>query len=552
MSEEDIYIIDKTNEKNIIKYKKGKRIGKGGYAKCYLLTCLNNNKEYVGKLLSKEAIKKPNKELDLLDTDEETKEKIILKGKKNLISEKNIHQELSHKNIVKFHTTFEDDENLYLILEYCKNGDLNNFLDKREHLTEFEAQCYLKQIIQGLKYLHDRNIIHRDLKLENIFLTENMEVKLGDFGLALQLKKDEENIMDKPCGTLKYMAPEIFEGNHSKKSDIWALGIILYELLFGKLFIEIDKKTIKTEIDELKKFYDYNGIRISERAKNLILQMLEFDPKKRPSLDKIITHQFFEPPVPNLMPAFTYEEKLPLSYIKKYWIEADKDGIVNKPLIINNEQENEEEDINNNNIKEEENLIGVQTYIEDYFDFDNYNHCVYLLNNGYYGIFFDKNKNILLNPNNDNIIIYYEENIRKEYKIRRIPFELNFLKNELDCLNSLKSKLKSYENIIKKEENNLDIYLMKFTGENKTKFFWFNNYDMQVFFEENKYNRPVILYSKENKVVTYIKSQKNQEKVNYSIDRIKKKEIINTEFVKKFKLITDTLSTMRQKINGNS
>jgi len=516
-NEENKYIIDNTDEKNIIRYEKIRRIDKGYSAACYLLKCLQDNKYYVGKFKPK------NKEINLSDSQKYLFEQITQKNKKDLDSERKIHQELNHPNIVKFHKAFEDNKNLYLIIDYCSKGDLNNLLEEKKNLKEIEVQYYMKELINALKYLHDRNIIHRDLKLGNIFLNEKSELKLGDFGFSIKLKQGEENIRDIPCGTPDYMAPEIIEGNHSKKSDIWALGIIMYKLLFGKFPFVIKKESLKRDVEKLKNMEindKQDNIKISEITFDLIRQLLEFDFKKRPSLDSILKHDFFR-------------------------AEEDNEGNFN---VKEKEQEEKIEDENkiDNEIKEK-NLIGVNIWIEDYFDFDNYNHCIYLLNNGYYGIFFDKNKNILLNPNDPKIIYYIENNLKKEYNIAEIPSNL---KEEIDCFNCLKDKLNPYNDlIINQEKNNFDIYIRKFMEEGNATFFWLSNNDMQVFFFE-KYKRSEILYCKEKKVITYVNFEKR--KFNYSIESLKTREINNPDFNKKFKLVTDTLYNMREKIKSKN
>ena len=117
----------------------------------------------------------------------------------------------------------------------CKNQTMNELLKRRKRLTELEIQCYLLQIISGTKYLHTHRVIHRDLKLGNLFLTDKMELKLADFGLAtkLEFEGDRKRTI---CGTPNYIAPEILNGKegHSYELDIWSIGVILYTLLIGK------------------------------------------------------------------------------------------------------------------------------------------------------------------------------------------------------------------------------------------------------------------------------------------------------------------------------
>ena len=535
----DLYIIDNSKGKNI-KYKEIKLLGRGGFGKCFLLIREDDKeRQYAGKYIE---YKKSNSSY----IDEKEKEKILEKLKPEI----SIYQ-LEHINIVKYYNHFVDANNpnyFCILLEYCEFKDLKELLNKRKHLTEIEVQCYIKQLISALKYLHSKNIIHRDLKTRNIFLAKNRNegiiLKLGDFGLSKKINEGEENILDKHCGTPGYEAPEIFEGIHSFKGDIWAVGIIIYELLFGKLPFDYKLKQYK----ELVKKGDYTfpkDIKVSNISKDLIKQILKPDPKKRPSLDLILKHDFFNQKIPDYMPIETLEQPPPLPYIKQYSF-VDEEGILKRPLTFTNLLEYEKyEDINieiNIEKKEEENLKGVKIWIEDYLIYDNNNICIYLLNNGYYGIYFkkDNNKyNISINPKTDEVI-YIDVNNRKILGKKEINEDLE---HKLLLLRNQKEKLKKYDTVLKKEENIFDKYLINYREENDAKFFWFDNYDMQVILEEG--NHPEILYSVENKVITYVNFQKGR--INYSINSIKNKEINNNKFDEHLKYVTDTLLMMRKK-----
>lgn len=151
------------------------------------------------------------------------------------MSEIKIHKSIHHTNIVGFEHFFEDNENVYILLELCHNQTMNELLRRRKRLTELEVQCYLLQILNALRYLHKNRVIHRDLKLGNLFLSQNMEIKLGDFGLATKVDFEGERKRT-ICGTPNYIAPEILEGKsgHSYEVDIWSFGVIAYTLLIGK------------------------------------------------------------------------------------------------------------------------------------------------------------------------------------------------------------------------------------------------------------------------------------------------------------------------------
>jgi polo-like kinase 1 len=145
---------------------------------------------------------------------------------------------LRHANVVGFEHFFEDAENVYILLELCTNQSLNEMLKRRKRLTQIEVQCYSLQILASLKYLHAHRVLHRDLKLGNLFLSAGMQVKLGDFGLATKL--DFENERKRTvCGTPNYIAPEIIDNSssspgHSYEVDVWSMGVIIYTLLVGR------------------------------------------------------------------------------------------------------------------------------------------------------------------------------------------------------------------------------------------------------------------------------------------------------------------------------
>lgn len=136
--------------------------------------------------------------------------------------------------MVRFDHVFEDRENVYILMELCRNQTLKELQKRRSRLTEFELRVYLQQIVSGVGYLHDNLIIHRDLKLGNIFINHKMELKLGDFGLSTKLRSREET-RKTVCGTPNYIAPEVLEGRagYSFEVDVWSVGVILFTLAFG-------------------------------------------------------------------------------------------------------------------------------------------------------------------------------------------------------------------------------------------------------------------------------------------------------------------------------
>ncbi len=325
-------IVKVTGDVQIRKYIKGRLLGKGGFAKCYEFTCMDTKKIQAAKLVQKSTLVKS-------------------RAKQKLISEIKIHKSLHHPNVVGFEHYFEDTENVYILLEMCHNQSLNELLKRRKRLTEIEVQCFCVQLIKALKYLHSHRVIHRDLKLGNLFITDKMEIKVGDFGLATKLEFEGERKRT-VCGTPNYIAPEILDGKqgHSYEVDIWSLGVIIYTLIIGKPPFET--QDVKTTYKRIKmNAYSFpEGAVISDAAKNLITDILNSDPLKRPNLDQIISHDFFNQgtSIPKFLPTS-------LSYIRQFMPEANTSGLVQKSSTTTKRNAETASSMNtntlNNNIK---------------------------------------------------------------------------------------------------------------------------------------------------------------------------------------------------------
>eukprot|EP00501_MAST-03F_sp_TOSAG23-6_P001099 GSMAST32.ASY1.ANO1.1142.1 assembled CDS len=201
------------------KYIRGELLGKGGFAKCYL-------------------------------------------AKQKLIGEITIHRSINHQHIVKFERTFEDRHNVYILLEVCRCHTLMELVKRRKCLTEPEVKYYGLQIIDAVMYLHKERIIHRDLKLGNLFLDESktegkkLKIKVGDFGLATKLSYEQER-KQTICGTPNYICFIFFQffilgggRGHSYEVDIWSLGCILYTMLIGKP--PFQTRNVKTTYKRIK------------------------------------------------------------------------------------------------------------------------------------------------------------------------------------------------------------------------------------------------------------------------------------------------------------
>jgi len=260
------------------KYLRGKLLGKGGFAKVYWCTSLDTQKTYAIKIVPKANL-------------------IKARAKSKLQTEIKIHRTLKHARICEFKHFFEDRTNCYIILELCPNQTLNEYIKRRKRLTEFEVMFFMLHLLEGVEFLHSSNVIHRDLKLGNLFLGQGLGLKIGDFGLACKLSNIDEK-RTTICGTPNYIAPEVIDSKkkhlgHSFEVDIWAMGVIMYATLFGKPPYEA--KDVKSTYQRiLKNEYSFpNNVDVSDNAKHLIEGMLRTCPGERPSLSQVKSHNFF-------------------------------------------------------------------------------------------------------------------------------------------------------------------------------------------------------------------------------------------------------------------
>ncbi len=206
----------------------------------------------------------------------------LLTGKFNelLDNEIKVLKTCDNVNIMKLYDLKKTSNNFYLMLEYCNEGDLSQYLKERKTLTEDEAVEFLCQILNGFKTLVKNNIMHRDLKLANI-LKHNNIIKIADFGFSKLLGSD--NLTNTMLGSPLNMAPEVLNNqSYDNKADIWSIGTCFYELLFGKSPYTAGNmvdllSNIKTKPLEIPRKIN----NISDVVEDVLRKMLVVDPKKR-------------------------------------------------------------------------------------------------------------------------------------------------------------------------------------------------------------------------------------------------------------------------------
>lgn len=168
--------------------------------------------------------------------EKQTKEFFIIKiieleDQERQLREIKIHQTLNHKYVINLLDFDVRDNNLIMLIEFAKYGDLFSFVKKMSEFNERKIIKFYYKIIQSIQYLHSKKLIHRDIKPENVLITKNFRPKLADFGASVRYTQVQNTF----CGTYEYMAPEIYQRKlQTEKVDIWALGILLYEMVHMK------------------------------------------------------------------------------------------------------------------------------------------------------------------------------------------------------------------------------------------------------------------------------------------------------------------------------
>ncbi|KAE9603904.1 hypothetical protein Lal_00001861 [Lupinus albus] len=259
------------------KWQKGELLGRGSFGSVY-------------EGISEDGFFFAVKEVSLLDQGSQGKQSVY-----QLEQEIALLSQFEHENIVQYYDTEMDESKLYIFLELVTKGSLAR-LYQRYTLRDSQVSAYTRQILHGLKYLHDRNVVHRDIKCANILVDANGFVKLADFGLAKATKLNDV----KSCkGTAFWMAPEVVKGKHQGyglPADMWSLGCTVLEMLTGQIpYFELECMQALFRIGKGEQPPIPDSL--SRDAHDFITQCLQVNPDERPSAAQLLNHPFVQRPV---------------------------------------------------------------------------------------------------------------------------------------------------------------------------------------------------------------------------------------------------------------
>ncbi|XP_063002230.1 serine/threonine-protein kinase MARK2 isoform X2 [Elgaria multicarinata webbii] len=247
-------------------YRLLKTIGKGNFAKVKLARHVLTGKEVAVKIIDKTQLNSSSLQ--------------------KLFREVRIMKVLNHPNIVKLFEVIETDKTLYLVMEYASGGEVFDYLVAHGRMKEKEARAKFRQIVSAVQYCHQKFIVHRDLKAENLLLDADMNIKIADFGFSNEFTFG--NKLDTFCGSPPYAAPELFQGKKydGPEVDVWSLGVILYTLVSGSL--PFDGQNLKELRERVLRGKYRIPFYMSTDCENLLKKFLILNPSKRGTLEQIM------------------------------------------------------------------------------------------------------------------------------------------------------------------------------------------------------------------------------------------------------------------------
>ena len=507
-------------------------IGQGMYGRVYKAKNKKENKYY--------AIKR----LNFKDINE--------KEKKQINNEVSCIKKLKHPNIISYKDSFNDEDNYFnIVTTFCEGGDIYNKIQKQngEYFSEEQILNWAVQILLGLDYIHKNDIIHRDIKPQNIFIKNHHIICIGDFGIAKIITQIQTQTMTSIIGTPLYMSPESFNDPHSKhfESDIWSAGCCLYEICNLKHAFGADRWELVFNKVRTGKHQPVNK-KYSNELRDIIDSMLNVKPINRPTIPKLLKCNFIRPKAANYIKDFIKNYKIydgneeQVAILKE---QAEKYGIfkskLNKEINISSVEKDlkvKKNKYNINNIrkdfsnpispekeeKQKKFSLDKKKYNNNYINNNNYNNKK-IRNKNINSNILGKNKynkrNEYISDDNKKKRYNNKETINSNYyynNCHRIKYSLSKKKNERTSSRPLSSQKieNNINNLIIKEHN---ISLINKNEENKI--------DNDIDNSKEKIINERINYFKK-KCIDSIKEEKYEKAYNYLI-KIKNKNENNID-----------------------
>ena len=514
------------NQTTLEDFKVEKVIGKGSFGSVYLVRRNIDNKLYALKTVYLEKLNKKEQE--------------------NSVNEVRLLASISHPNVIGYKEAFWDEKtsSLNIIMEYADDGDLQTKINKKrkeqKYFSEKLIWLYSIQMIEGLKALHDKKIMHRDLKSANVFLTKNKhQCKLGDMNVSKVIK---EKFLTTQTGTPYYASPEVWmDEPYSYKSDLWSIGCVIYEMcelkppFNGKNLDELFENVCSGKIKRISSYY-------SEDLWNMILMLLQHDVKKRVDCDGFLNSTIIK----NKVKEF---KNNPNTYKEGCQLEINRNYKINDDILFGT--------INFKNLNDLKHKL---PNIKNYEDSNNINNKIYI------NITKDNNNNNS-NTKNDSIIALLtnssvKSNINQYISINSIQYNNNYSsynerkskKKKKIKLDNINLKIKENKNIFSKESqiNNVSNKQNKSSkpkSKNKDKI---KNLPKNISFNGINQSSIINVIKKENGNIDINSSERNLLLKNNNNFHIVKKKFKDFEKVIEYNKIKELLKVTKKKGNNTN
>ena len=360
-------------------------------------------------------------------------------------NEISVFKQLKHINLIRYSTSFRYKDKLYIVMEYGELGDLSKivkyYIDNKKKIPEHKIWYYFIQLCRGINYMHTHKIIHRDIKLQNIFLNSEKIIKLGDFGISKVLQNTND-FCKTPLGTPYFLSPEICLGKeYNYKSDIWMLGCSLYELItlkkpfYGNNISELINNILKKEIQINDNFY-------TDFLKNLCIKLLQKNPDKRPFIWDILNYDFIKNKNAEIIIKDENKNKIIVNQDNDYFYK-NKNELFKLKLNLMKYINNSTKNIYNKNLN-----INNNTYTKSKTDFY---YCINKNNNNYKNL--NNINNIYKKSNNINKNFYSDEVLETLKEDEEPKEQMNVLSNHKNFVDSKKLLIKQMEKSKQKKKN---------------------------------------------------------------------------------------------------
>lgn len=503
-----------------IEYEKVRLLGTGTFSKVYECIQTNTGEHFAIKQVAKSFLIKNNL-------------------REQFTKEVKIHFQMRHPNVIRLEKVFEDKVYIYMLMELSPNGTLAELITRRKTLSEVESKYYLKNIIEGLKYIHSQGVVHRDLKPANLVINTKMELKIADFGLASNITNSRRR-RKTFCGTPFFIAPEIFnrKDGHSFEVDFWSTGIILYTMLYGRCpFVSDNVEEVYRLIKKGK--FDLDDS-VSTKANEAICALIEKDYMKRADYNTIMNTEFM-----NGKEKFTPP---PLSTLKTAPSESFISNFTNDEMREDSTQKNRlkvdknvySKDFSKSSMLEEvsKDIVLTHEYVKKWVNFSEKFGIGYILNNGVIGICYNDKTKIVLS--NFGITFNYFSSKGQDYQTYSIVEYPENLDKKVKILDYFIKYLKSNEQLFKINENMSDSfeYVVNYKITKYAVLFILSNGVYQMLFQDG--SEIHIIRKNEGKKVIYIDIKR--EKVVFD-----GKQIDDPNVIKRLEHVQESIKKIKER-----